>query len=73
MKQKGETSSTVRKDFGGGDVSLRELVLKRHESKDIPVLGRQESFLADSRGFIEVICLHPHCSDQGQVEMRSWE
>lgn len=73
MKQKrGEISSTVRKDFGGRDISIRELILKRCESEDIPIIGKQESFLAEGRGFIEVICLHPHCSDQGQEEMRSW-
>lgn len=51
---------------------LRELDIRRHESKDIPVFGKQESFLAQGRGFIEVIGLHPHCSDQRQEEMRAW-
>lgn len=75
MNQKrGEISTTIRKELAEILVneSLRELVLKVHDSRDISVLSKQESFSAQVRIFIEVIDLHPHYSDQKQEEMITW-
>lgn len=43
-----------------------------HDSRDVPILSKQESFLAYGRIFIEVLDLHPHYSDRKQEEIITW-